>query len=77
MKLSPAREAELLNELRFRVLLRDKSLCKKYGVSRSKLARLQRKAIDKQLVAQNVSYIVRALVLNTPKSSKERELQYE
>jgi hypothetical protein len=72
MKLSPAREAELLNELRLRVLFRDKSLCKRYGVSRSTLARLQRKALDRQSVTQNVSYTVRALVLNAEKPRQKR-----
>lgn len=72
MKLNAARREELLNELRLRVLFRDKSLCKRYGVSRSTLARLQREALDGQLVAQNVSYTVRALVLNASEPRKKR-----
>lgn len=46
MKLSRERRAELLNELQLRVLFRDKMLCRRYGVSRSTLARLQREALD-------------------------------
>lgn len=72
MKLSRERRAELINELQLRVLFRDKSLCKRYGVSRSTLARLQREALDEQTVAQNVSYVVRALVLNTNGPRKKR-----
>lgn len=45
MKLSRERRAELLNELKLRVLFRDKSLCRRYGVSRSMLGRLQREAL--------------------------------
>ena len=46
MKLSPARRAELIAELQLRLLFRDKVLCRRYGVSRSTLARLQREALE-------------------------------
>jgi hypothetical protein len=46
MKLSPEREAELLNELRLRVLFSDRALCRRYGISRRTLVRLQSKALD-------------------------------
>jgi hypothetical protein len=71
-KLSPQRRAELINELKLRVLFRDKSLCKRYGVSRSTLARLQREALDEQVMTQNVSYTVSAVVLNANEPRKKR-----
>ena len=46
MRLSPARRNELIAELQLRFLFRDKVLCRRYGVSRSTLARLQREALD-------------------------------
>lgn len=46
MKLPPEREAELLNELRLRVLFSNKALCRRYGISRRTLVRLQSKALD-------------------------------
>ena len=71
-KLSRELRAELIRELQLRVLFRDKSLCKRYGVSRSTLARLQREAFDKQGVAQIVSYQLSATVLNTNEPRKKR-----
>jgi hypothetical protein len=49
MKLSPARRAELLNELRLRVLFKDKVLCARYGISRRTLTRLQAEALEQPL----------------------------
>jgi hypothetical protein len=46
MKLTPQREAELLNELRLRTLFSNKALCRRYGVSRRTLVRIQSKALD-------------------------------
>ena len=63
MKLSPERRAELINELHLRVLFRDKLICKRYGISRSTLARLQREALD-QHMTQNAPQSIHVLVLN-------------
>jgi hypothetical protein len=71
MKLTAERKAELLNELKLRVLFRDKSLCRRYGISRSTLARLQREALDEQTTAQIVSFSVSAKVLNTNEPRKK------
>ncbi len=49
MKLSAERRAELLNELRLRMLFRDKVLCRRYGISRSTLTRLQAEALERPL----------------------------
>lgn len=49
MKLSPARRAELLNELRLRVLFSNKALARRYGVSRRTLVRLQAEALARPL----------------------------
>jgi hypothetical protein len=71
MKLSPERRAELLNELRLRVLFKDKALCRRYGVSRATLCRLQREALE-QPMTQNASDSVHILCLTTSRSKKVR-----
>jgi hypothetical protein len=68
VKLTPERRAELINELQLRVLFRDKLLCRRYGVSRSTLARLQREALDERPITQNVSETVHVLCLRTTRS---------
>jgi hypothetical protein len=70
MKLSPSRRAELLNELQLRVLFRDKVLCRRYGVSRSTLARLQREALDQ--MAQNVPKDIHVLWFPTNMTQKAK-----
>ncbi len=49
MKLAPERRAELLNELRLRVLFKDKALCRRYGISRRTLTRLQAEALEQPM----------------------------
>jgi AraC-like DNA-binding protein len=71
VKLSAERRAELLNELRLRVLFKDKTLCRRYGISRSTLARLQREALERPMT-QNVSDTVHVLCLTTSRSRKSR-----
>jgi hypothetical protein len=46
MKLTRQREAELLNELRLRVLFSNRAICRRYNISRRTLVRLQSKALD-------------------------------
>jgi hypothetical protein len=46
MKLTAERKAELLNELRLRVLFKDRALCRRFGISRRTLSRLQSEALD-------------------------------
>ena len=50
-KLTPERDAELINELRLRVLFTNKMLCRRYGISPSTLKRKQRAALERPLPA--------------------------
>jgi hypothetical protein len=50
-KLTAERDAELVDELRLRVLFTNKMLCRRYGISPSTLKRKQRAALERPLPA--------------------------
>lgn len=69
VKLSPARRAELLNELRLRMLFKDKVLCARYGISRRTLTRLQAEALERPM-AQNAPDMLHAVCFTSNRPQK-------
>ena len=72
MRLSPQRRAELLNELRLRMLFRDKIMCRRWGISRRTLARLQAEALMRPM-AQKVPDTLRIVCFTTGDRKKDLE----
>ena len=78
MKLTLERRTELMNELRLRVLFRDKCLCRRYGVSRSTLAILQREAFKQPMAAEShVLWFLRASTQDSGSRVRAKRLSPE